>query len=180
MGIDPGSVVTGYGVIETDGIRSFHLANGHLRLAGGSFVERLGDVHRRLAALLDEWQPAEVAVEEVFISNNAMSALKLGQARGAVITAVVARDIPVSEYAARQVKQVVTGTGGAAKSQVQRMICSHLAIAEPLQSDAADGLAVALCHAHSRTANRLAAAAGSGARVGRRRGGRGSGRGLRR
>jgi crossover junction endodeoxyribonuclease RuvC len=150
MGIDPGSVITGYGIIETDGARSFYVAHGHIRVKGDSFPEKLGYIHQQLSAVLEQWQPAEVAVEQVFLSNNAMSALKLGQARGAAITAVVTRNIGVSEYAARLVKQVVTGSGSADKLQVQTMVKALLQINRTLQVDASDGLAIAICHAHSR------------------------------
>ena len=89
LGIDPGSVVTGYGLIESDGARSFHLTHGHIRVKGDSFAQRLGHIHSALGEVITEWQPQEVAIEQVFLSNNAMSALKLGQARGAAITAAV-------------------------------------------------------------------------------------------
>lgn len=150
MGIDPGSVVTGYGIIESDGARSFHVTHGHIRVKGETFIERLGHIHLALSEILAEWHPAEVAIEQVFLGNNVMSALKLGQARGAAITAVVARSIGVSEYAPRSVKQVVTGSGAADKLQVQTMVRSLLQVEGKLQADAADGLAIAICHAHSR------------------------------
>ena len=150
MGIDPGSVITGYGIIETDGARSFHLSHGHIRVKGENFAEKLGHIHRAINEVIDEWLPREVAIEQVFLSNNAMSALKLGQARGAAITAAVTHDLPVSEYAPRSVKQVVTGTGSADKVQVQTMVRALLQIDRPIQVDAADGLAIALCHARSR------------------------------
>ena len=171
MGIDPGSVITGYGIIESDGTRSFHVAHGHIRVKGASFVERLGHIHTALGEILAEWRPSEVAIEQVFLGNNVMSALKLGQARGAAITAVVARSIPVSEYTPGAVKQVVTGAGGAGKGQVQTMVRALLRIEETLQADAADGLAIAVCHAHSR------GAAGAVPRLPARR--RARGRGLR-
>ena len=171
MGIDPGSVVTGYGIIESDGARSFHVAHGHIRVKGESFAERLGHIHRALGEVIAEWRPTEVAIEQVFLSNNVMSALKLGQARGAAITAVVTRSIPVSEYAPRAVKQVVTGAGGAPKGQVQTMVRALLRIEEALQADAADGLAIAVCHAHSRIGR--SGAAGSAPAHRRRSRGRG-------
>lgn len=164
LGIDPGSVVTGYGVIETDGIRSFHVTHGHIRAAGDTFPERLGHIHQALSDVLDKWQPAEVAIEQVFVSNNAMSALKLGQARGAAIGLVVSRSVSVAEYPARSVKQAVVGTGAADKKQVQLMIGELLGISPDIQADAADGLAIALCHAHSRLPF------GRSTPVGRRRG----------
>ncbi|MFK7859623.1 MAG: crossover junction endodeoxyribonuclease RuvC [Granulosicoccus sp.] len=150
LGIDPGSVVTGYGVIESDGARSFHLAHGHIRVKGETFPERLGHIYSALGEVIMQWQPQEVAIEQVFLSNNPMSALKLGQARGAAITAAVSQQLSVSEYAPRLVKKVVTGSGSADKNQVQTMVRALLQIVPVVQVDAADGLAIAICHAHSR------------------------------
>lgn len=150
LGIDPGSVITGYGVIETDGIRNFYLAHGHIKVEGETFPDKLGHIHYRIGQVLEEWQPDEAAVEQVFVSNNAMSALKLGQARGAAISAVVTRAISVAEYTPRSVKQAVVGTGAADKKQVQVMIKTLLNLKDPVQADAADGLAISICHAHSR------------------------------
>jgi crossover junction endodeoxyribonuclease RuvC len=161
IGIDPGSIVTGYGVIDTDGVRSFHLAHGHIRVVGDSFAERLGHIHTAITAVVHEWRPVEAAIEQVFLSNNAMSALKLGQARGAAVTAVVTQSIEVSEYAARSVKQVVTGSGSADKDRVQTMVKHMLELNGKLQNDAADGLAIALCHAHSRGYGAVAGAVSS-------------------
>ena len=150
MGIDPGSVITGYGIIESDGLRNFYVAHGHIRVRGDTFPEKLGFIFQSLSTVLAQWQPQEVAVEQVFLSNNVMSALKLGQARGAAISAVVTRDISVAEYSPRSVKQVVTGSGSADKQQVQTMVKAILEVQRTLQVDAADGLAIAICHAHSR------------------------------
>ncbi|MFK8083145.1 MAG: crossover junction endodeoxyribonuclease RuvC [Granulosicoccus sp.] len=151
LGIDPGSVVTGYGVIESDGARSFHLSHGHIRVKGDNFADRLGHIFSALSEVIEQWQPQEVAIEQVFLSNNPMSALKLGQARGAAITAAVSQQLSVSEYAPRLVKKVVTGSGSADKKQVQTMVRALLQIVPAVQVDAADGLAIAICHAHSRT-----------------------------
>ncbi len=150
LGIDPGSVITGYGLIESDGARSFHLTHGHIRVKGESFADKLGHIHAELGEIITQWQPQEVAIEQVFMSNNAMSALKLGQARGAAITAAVSRQLSVAEYAPRLVKKVVTGSGSADKQQVQTMVRALLQIVQNVQVDAADGLAIAICHAHSR------------------------------
>ena len=150
LGIDPGSVITGFGLIESDGARSFHLAHGHIRVKGDSFAEKLGHIHVSLCEVIQQWQPQESAIEQVFMSNNAMSALKLGQARGAAITAAVSHHLSVAEYAPRLVKKVVTGSGSADKQQVQTMVKAMLQIEKVLQVDAADGLAIAICHAHSR------------------------------
>ena len=176
LGIDPGSVVTGFGLIESDGARSFHLAHGHIRVKGDSFAERLGHIHFALGEVISEWQPQEVAIEQVFLSNNAMSALKLGQARGAAITAAVSRQLTVAEYAPRLVKKVVTGSGSADKHQVQTMVRAMLQITKTLQVDAADGLAIAICHAHSR--NSRAALSDNASVLAPRK--RARGRGLRR
>lgn len=163
LGVDPGSVVTGYGVIDTDGIRNFHVAHGHIRVEGDNFPERLGHIHYSIGKVLQEWQPDEAAVEQVFVSNNAMAALKLGQARGAAITALVSQALPVAEYTARSVKQAVVGSGAADKKQVQLMVRTLLGISKAVQADAADGLAVGICHAHTR----LSVTSGRGRRRGR-------------
>ena len=170
LGIDPGSVVTGYGIIESDGTRSFHVAHGHIRAKGATFIERLGHIHAAIGDVVAEWRPREAAVEQVFLGSNVMSALKLGQARGAALSAVVARSIPVSEYGPRVVKQVVTGTGAAGKEQVQTMVRALLRVEEALQPDAADGLAIAVCHAHSRVGRGASMPALPARRRGRGRG----------
>jgi len=149
IGIDPGSVITGYGIIDSDGARSVYVAHGHIRVKGDTFPERLGHIYAAITDVIDEWHPEQAAVEQVFVSKNPMSALKLGQARGAALSAVVSNAIPVNEYAARSIKQVVTGTGKADKAQVQTMVKSLLGLNRPVQVDAADGLAIAICHAHA-------------------------------
>jgi len=149
LGIDPGSVITGYGIIDSNGARSVYVAHGHIRVKGDSFPDRLGHIHSAINEIVDEYNPERVAIEQIFVSTNPMSALKLGQARGAAITAVVSQGLPVSEYAARSVKQVVTGSGSSDKTQVQTMVKALLGLNRPVQVDAADGLAIAICHAHS-------------------------------
>lgn len=149
LGIDPGSVVTGYGVVDSDGVRDFHVCNGAIRVAGDSLPEKLGYILYQVGELIEQWQPVEMGIEQVFVSNNPMSALKLGQARGAAICAAVQRGLPVSEYSARTVKQSAVGYGAADKAQMQEMIRVLLSLPDLPGSDAADGLAVALCHAHS-------------------------------
>ena len=152
IGIDPGSLTTGYGIIDSDGRRSVHVEHGCISTGGGPLPERLGRIQAGIADVVARTGPAEMAVEEVFMSRSATSALKLGQARGAAICAGVAADLPVAEYPARLVKQTVVGTGAAAKRQVGHMVAVLLALqGEPLAEDAADALAVALCHAHART-----------------------------
>lgn len=153
LGIDPGSVRTGYGLIETDGVRSFHLQHGNWALAEAAatdeFSIRLGRLYQLLEQFIAEHQPDVVAVEQVFMSQNAQSALKLGQARGAALAAAVNGGLPVFEYAPRTVKQAVTGTGSADKTQVGNMIQRLLHLQKIPQNDAADALAVAVCHAHT-------------------------------
>ena len=152
LGIDPGSVTTGWGVVDSDGRTSRHVAHGCVRAGHGHLPGRLGMIYRGVAEVIAAHGPAEMAVEEVFLARNPMAALKLGQARGAAICAGVEGGLAVSEYPARLVKQTVVGVGGAAKNQVQHMVGVLLKLAgEPIAEEASDALAVALCHAHART-----------------------------
>ena len=158
LGIDPGSQRTGVGIIDVDDTgRATHVFNGALVLLGeGEFPLRLKRLLVGLTALIEKWRPHEVAIERVFLARNPDSALKLGQARGAAISAVVLRDLPVHEYAATEVKLALVGKGGAEKAQIQHMVGLMLNLKGKLQADAADALAVAITHAHVRaTANRL-------------------------
>lgn len=151
MGIDPGSLITGYGVIDTDGRSNQYITHGTIELSKLELPERLAKIHQVLTAVIQEWTPQEAAVEEVFVSRNAASALKLGQARGVAIAACVLQHVPVNEYAARVIKQAVVGTGAAAKEQVQHMTKTLLSIRGRLPADAADALALAVCHGHNRS-----------------------------
>ena len=152
LGIDPGSRITGYGLIRKDGTRLLHLDNGGIWTdAATDFPGRLEHIFRGITAIIDKHTPDAVAVENIFFSNNVQSALKLGQARGAAVVACVTRGVPVFEYTALQVKQAVVGHGKAAKEQVQHMVKVLLNLAEPAQADASDALAVAICHANSFT-----------------------------
>ena len=160
LGIDPGSHNTGYGVIDMDGNRAVHVAHGAVMVQGEQLSDKLGQIFRELSAVISEFQPAECAIEKVFMYRNADSALKLGQARGAAITACAERHLSVFEYTANQVKQATVGKGHAAKQQVQYMVKVLLCLTDPPQADAADALAVALCHGHSRK-NVLRRGAGS-------------------
>ncbi len=148
LGIDPGSRVTGYGVIEAVPAGSRHVASGCIRVAGDDMVERLRRIVEGLREVTERHAPSELAIERVFVSRNAESALKLGQARGAALVAVPG--IPVFEYAATKVKQATTGSGKASKSQIQHMVRVLLSLPETPRTDEADALAVALCHAHTR------------------------------
>lgn len=158
LGIDPGSQRTGIGIIDVDGAgRVSHVHHAPLVLLGAEdFPQRLRVLLDGLTAVIATWQPDEVAIEKVFMARNPDSALKLGQARGAAISAVVLRDLPVHEYAAKEVKLAVVGRGSAEKTQIQHMVGIMLNLHGKLQADAADALAVAITHAHVRaTANRL-------------------------
>jgi crossover junction endodeoxyribonuclease RuvC len=150
IGIDPGSRRTGYGIIRIQSNQSFYLTSGCLNVIADESHQRLQKIFSGLKEILQLYQPQEAAIEQIFMHQNPGSALKLGQARGA---AIVALDIPIAEYSARQVKQAVVGYGAAKKEQVQHMVCRLLNISESLQADAADALAIALCHAHSRLNN---------------------------
>ncbi len=150
LGIDPGSRVTGYGVVETDRNKSVLVASGCVDMAELPLAERLRKIYTGLSAVIREHRPDEVAIEKVFMSRNPDSAIKLGQARGAAIVAAAMGDLPVHEYAPNAIKQAVVGRGHATKDQVQHMVKILLGLQGTLRTDAADALAVALCHAHTR------------------------------
>jgi len=149
LGIDPGSRKTGFGIIEIDGKKIKHVINGRLMVGDGEFADRLRQIFEGLTDLIERYQPDMMAIEKVFLHKNADSALKLGQARGAAIVAATQAQLPVAEYSARQIKQSVVGKGGADKTQVQHMVKHLLNLSGTPQADAADALAVALCHAHT-------------------------------
>ena len=158
LGIDPGSRFTGYGVIEVEGDQARLVRQGVIRTGDGEFAARLGVIFEGLRDLIRDCRPTEVAIENVFVSRNASSALKLGQARGAAVCAAISAGLPVSEYSPRSVKQAIVGRGGADKVQVQHMVCVLLRLDEHPAEDAADALAVALCHQHTQqTARRMQA-----------------------
>ncbi|MEM9254930.1 MAG: crossover junction endodeoxyribonuclease RuvC [Pseudomonadota bacterium] len=150
LGIDPGSRKTGFGIIHFAAGRSEYITSGVIRLPDASLPERLRIIHAGVSELVEQHSPQELAVEQVFMAKSAGSALKLGQARGAAIVACVARDMPVAEYSARQIKQSVVGNGAADKEQVQHMVQVLLKLPAAPAEDAADALAAALCHAHTR------------------------------
>lgn len=150
LGIDPGSRLTGFGIIEMQGSRALWISSGCIRTADGSLDSRLKTICQGLAELLEEHRPEEVAIEQVFMHRNADSALKLGQARGAAISTVALRSLPLSEYSPKEIKKAVVGKGNAGKVQVQHMVQHLLGLNKLPQEDAADALAVALCHAHLR------------------------------
>jgi crossover junction endodeoxyribonuclease RuvC len=150
LGLDPGSQRTGYAIVETQAGRIAYIVSGAIRTRGESLTERLQEIFVGVESLASEFRPDEVAIERIFMHRNADSALKLGQARGAALSATFAGRPRVFEYAPREVKLAVVGTGGAQKEQVQVMVKRLLNISGPLTEDAADALAIALCHAHSR------------------------------
>lgn len=168
LGIDPGSRTTGYGVINAVGAKNEYVASGCIRIKGEELPERLHQVYAGVTEIIEHYCPQEMAIEQVFMARNADSALKLGQARGVAIVAGANQGLPVAEYAARKVKQAVVGKGSADKSQVQHMVSSILKLPGLPQADAADALAIALCHAHTRSSLIMMAGA-KGSRGGRLR-----------
>lgn len=156
LGIDPGSRITGYGIIRQTGRQLSYLGSGCIRTVVDDMPGRLKLIYAGVSEIITQFQPDFFAIESVFMAKNADSAIKLGQARGAAIVAAVNQDLPVFEYAARQVKQTVVGTGAAEKSQVQHMVRSLLKLPANPQADAADALAIAITHCHmSQNAIRL-------------------------
>ena len=150
LGIDPGSRKTGFGIINALGDRHEYVTSGVIRLPTEQLLpERIKVLIDSIDEIIRLHCPQQVAVEQVFMANNASSALKLGQARGAAIAACVAHDVEVAEYSARQIKQSVVGTGAANKEQVQHMVKVLLKLPAMPQEDAADALAAAICHAHT-------------------------------
>lgn len=148
LGIDPGSRVTGYGVIELRGNHVVYVDSGCIRVHDEAMPLRLKMIFQAVRDLIEGYSPKEFAIEEIFVHKNPNSALKLGQARGVAICAAVMSELPVSEYAARKIKQSVVGKGSAEKVQVQHMVKILLNLRGRVQSDAGDALAVALTHAH--------------------------------
>ena len=150
FGIDCGSQRTGYGVIDTDGRRHEAIAFGVIRTSPkNSFPERLRQIHSELDALVAEHRPDSIAIEEVFYAANVQTALKLAQVRGVTLLLAAQAELPVAEYSPLEIKGSVVGYGRAEKKQVQMMVASLLSLPEPVESeDAADALAVAICHGH--------------------------------
>ena len=150
LGIDPGSRMTGYGVVELRGSEMRYVASGCIDSRRGALATRLAAIYRGVTALVAAHAPTEMAVEEVFFARNPQSALKLGQARGVAIAAAVGAELGVHEYAARTVKQTVVGSGRASKQQVAYMVRALLSLDAEPAPDAADALAVAICHVNTR------------------------------
>ena len=148
LGLDPGLRITGYGVIEKNEGKLVYVTSGCIKSPDGELPDRLKNILRSVEEVIRLFSPEQVAIEKVFVNVNPQSTLLLGQARGAAICAAVARDLPVSEYTALQVKQAVVGNGHAKKEQVQEMVKRLLALAGHPSPDSADALACAICHAH--------------------------------
>ena len=148
LGIDPGSRLTGWGLVEHSGNRSTHLASGTIRLGNGAALpQRLLTLTEGVERLLEQYDPRHCAIEQIFTAKNARSALVLGHARGVILCAMARRGVTLHEYSATQVKQAVVGVGRASKSQIQLMVGALLARKGAYQEDEADALAVALTHA---------------------------------
>lgn len=149
LGLDPGLGTTGWGLIRAEGNRLSHLANGQLKTdPKDSLARRLSQLDAMLAAIIADHGPQAAAVEEVFVNSNPQSTLKLGQARGVILLGVARAGIEPGEYAARLVKKAVVGVGNAEKPQVHAMVARLLPGVKIAGADAADALAVAICHAH--------------------------------
>jgi crossover junction endodeoxyribonuclease RuvC len=149
LGIDPGSRKTGYGLIDVQRGTACYVASGVVRIPDGPLPERLKLIFDAVSQIAQQYQPTQMAIESVFMAKSAGSALKLGQARGAAIVAATHAGLPVAEYEARKVKQAIVGNGAADKLQVQHMVKTLLRLPAAPQEDAADALAVALCHMHT-------------------------------
>ena len=166
IGIDPGLRRTGWGVIESDGVRLVYVASGHITSAGDDdLAYRLREIYEGLVGVLAAWQPVEAAVEETFVTENARATLKLGQARGMALLAPAMKGLKIAEYQPNLIKKTVVGAGHAEKRQIQMMVSMLLPKARFESADEADALAIAICHANHRTspAARLAAT-GNGVR----------------
>ena len=161
LGIDPGSRITGFGIIESRGYAASYVTSGCIRVPAGDMPARLKAIFSEVTDLIQALQPDEIAIETVFMNRNVDSALKLGQAQGAAICAAVMQSLPVAEYTPAQIKQGIAGKGNADKHQVQHMVRALLALDGEPQADAADALAVALCHSHLRNSGYGHALAGA-------------------
>lgn len=150
LGIDPGSRITGYGLIEERNNKVRYLDSGCIRTGQGDLSEKLLQIYDGICLLMDRYNPDEAAIEQIFMYKNAASALKLGHARGVAMVAMASHRISVHEYSPREIKQSVSGYGAAEKEQIKQMVMHLLLLDKPPQSDAADALAIALCHSYQR------------------------------
>jgi len=147
LGIDPGSRCTGFGLVDNAPDRITYMHSGFFKIKGESLAQRLGQIYAQIDELIRQYQPQQMGIEQVFMHRNADSALKLGQARGVAICAAHMAGLVIAEYAPREIKQAIVGTGSASKEQVQHMVRHLLGLRQPLQADESDGLAIAICHA---------------------------------
>ena len=147
LGIDPGSRYTGFGLVNNHPTRLEYIHSGHIRVEGDALPARLGHIYAEIGEVIRQYKPEQMGIENVFMSRNADSALKLGQARGAAICAAYQAGLEIAEYAPREIKQAIVGTGAANKEQIEHMVKRLLGLRQDLQSDEADGLAIAICHA---------------------------------
>lgn len=150
LGIDPGSRVTGYGIIKQEKRNILYIDSGCIRTSAVDLSDRLLEIYDAICTLMQTFNPDEVAIEQVFVHQNPNSALKLGQARGAALVAAASHRVVVKEYSARAVKLALVGYGGAEKRQMQHMVTQLLKLNKQPQVDAADALAIAICHSHQR------------------------------
>ncbi len=162
LGIDPGSRLTGFGILDFDGDTPAYVSSGTVKSIDGGFADRLRQIFEAVGGIMNEFSPDIVAIESVFMHKNASSALKLGHARSAALCATFEHDVEVFEYAPREIKQAVVGTGSATKEQVQHMVVSILKLDGTPAPDAADALATALCHGNQ---HRVHAQLGTGKRI---------------
>ena len=153
LGIDPGSRLTGFGVLDFDADNATYVASGTVQSADGELPDRLKLIFESISQIVSQYQPDVGAIESVFVHRNPGSALKLGHARSAALCATFESDVAVFEYAPREIKLAVVGTGSASKRQVQHMVVSLLHLDGEPSADAADALATALCHGHQRRLN---------------------------
>lgn len=147
LGIDPGSRTTGYGLIDNQPNQLRYISSGYIKLTGDKLPQRLGQIFQQIEQLIETHRPEHMSIENVFMQRNADSALKLGQARGAAICAAYQAGLEIAEYAPREIKQALVGSGAAGKEQVQHMVRRLLGLQGELQADEGDGLAIAICHA---------------------------------
>ncbi len=150
LGIDPGSRLTGFAILDFEGDKAIYVASGTVKSITGEFNDRLREIFEAVRNLVEEFEPQVVSIESIFVHRSASSALKLGHARSAAICATFGYDIDVYEYAPREIKQAIVGTGAATKEQVQHMVMSLLSLEGRPAPDAADALATALCHGFQR------------------------------
>ena len=159
LGIDPGSRITGYGLVKHQGGKTKYVASGCIRMPDADFTTRLTKLYDAITQIINDFEPSYFAIEQVFVKHNVQSALKLGQARGVLLLAAAHAQKGIFEYSPREVKLAISGYGNAQKHQVQQMVKSLLALSAMPQEDAADALAIAICHINTAKFNKITKAA---------------------